>query len=88
MASYDGFLVVGVCAVAGVVGVRSAHDVVVRALSFIGVVVVLGLGCVVVCAVALLLSFIFLGHGFLRDRCRISRQTHVGLKGIGVVIYP
>ena len=53
VASYDGFLVVGVCGVAGVVGVRSVLGVVVGALSFVNVVVVLGLGCVVVCAVAL-----------------------------------
>ena len=36
----------------------------------------------------LILIFIFLRHGFLRDRCSISRQTHVRSKGIGMVIYP
>ena len=63
MAAYDGFLVVGVCGVAGVVGVKSALGVVVRALSFIGVVVVLGLGCAVVCAVALLLALLLVLAG-------------------------
>ena len=62
MASYDGFLVVRVCGVARVVGVRSAMGVVVRALSFIGVVVVLGLGCVV-CVVALLLALLLVLDG-------------------------
>ena len=36
----------------------------------------------------LVLIFIFLGHGFLRDRCNIGRQTHVRSKGISMVIYP
>ena len=35
----------------------------------------------------LILIFIFLNHGFLKDRCNIGRQTHVRWKGIGMVIY-
>ena len=34
----------------------------------------------------LILIFIFLRHGFLKDRCSIGRQTHVRSKGM--VIYP
>ena len=36
----------------------------------------------------LILIFIFLIHGFLKDGCSIGRQTHVRSKGIGMVIYP
>ena len=35
----------------------------------------------------LILIFIFLSHGFLRDRCSISKQTHVRWKGVSMVIY-
>ena len=36
----------------------------------------------------LILIYIFLSHGFLRDRCGIGRQTHVRSKGISRVMYP
>ena len=53
---------------------------------------VIPLRCITIEAVntnnVLILIFIFLGHGFLKDRCSIGRQTHVRSKGISMVIYP
>ena len=58
MAPCDGSLIVGVCGVGGVAGVRRVLGVVVGTSCFLGVVVVLGLGCDAVCAAALLSSLL------------------------------